>query len=156
MTLKVSLSPLSSLTRRPCLAVQRSIPLLSPLHQASDGNALCNNPTVFVLSQYKCTSLNCSPKYPSGPSLGAIVQCHAIGVLVLIDAKLLPADMEEQRKQLINDCRAELDKLGAGSAVAAGGMQTTEQPLPPPGGMTGEPPVSPGPARGSRRRSAPG
>ena len=63
---------------------------------------------------------------------------HAIGVLVLIDTKLLPEDMKGKRDELIGACRAELNKLGLSTGVAATGG--TQQP--------GEPPVSPG-LRGS-------
>ncbi len=70
---------------------------------------------------------------------------HAIGVLVLIDPNLLPADMKGQRDELIGQCRAELGKLGMGTTVAAGGMQQPGEPPVSPG-LRGsdEPPVSPG------------
>jgi tetratricopeptide (TPR) repeat protein len=68
---------------------------------------------------------------------------NALDVLVLIDANLLPPDVQQKRSDLIAACRTELDKQGVGSGLAtAGGMQPADPPLPLPG-ATGEPPVRP-------------
>jgi hypothetical protein len=75
---------------------------------------------------------------------------HALGVLVLVDENLLPSDdMKQRRKDLIDSCRTELNKLGMGTTVAAGGTQQVEPPLPVPGrGWAG--PVNRRPRRSRR------
>jgi Flp pilus assembly secretin CpaC/tetratricopeptide (TPR) repeat protein len=44
---------------------------------------------------------------------------HALGVLVLIDPNLLPAEAKTRRAALIDACKAELDRGGAGVVTAA-------------------------------------
>jgi Flp pilus assembly secretin CpaC len=57
---------------------------------------------------------------------------HALGVLVLIDPNLLPADLKAKREELITTCKAEVDR--AGGVVTAGGQlptgPTSDSPLP--------------------------
>ena len=73
---------------------------------------------------------------------------HALGVLVLIDPNLLPADARTKREELVRVCKAELDKgddpkPGVVAAVATQPPATAElQPLPGLGS-----PTAPGTAR---------
>ena len=60
---------------------------------------------------------------------------HAMGVLMLIDPNLLPAEMKAKRDELMATCRTELEKTG-GTTLAAG-----TQPPAIPGTPTAEPPV---------------
>ncbi|HYH64000.1 MAG TPA: hypothetical protein VD866_04810 [Urbifossiella sp.] len=69
---------------------------------------------------------------------------HALGVLVLIDPNLLPADGKARRQELINNCKAALEKGGSG--VVNVGAQTSD--LPPVVPPTANPPTTtPGVAR---------
>lgn len=60
---------------------------------------------------------------------------HAMGVLMLVDPLLLPADMKAKRDQLMAACRTELEKTGGTTLAAA------TQPPATPGNPTAEPPV---------------
>jgi tetratricopeptide (TPR) repeat protein len=51
---------------------------------------------------------------------------HALGVLVLVDPKLLPENLRGKHAELIQECRTALNKVpsgGAASVATAGGMQ---------------------------------
>jgi hypothetical protein len=63
---------------------------------------------------------------------------HAMGVLMLIDPNLLPAEMKARRDELMATCRTELEKSGGTTLAAA------TQPPAIPGTPTAEPPVIPG------------
>ena len=56
---------------------------------------------------------------------------HALGVLVLIDPNLLPADGKTRRQELIDNCKAALEKTGSG-VVAVGGQTSVLPPVVPP------------------------
>ncbi|MBN9517139.1 hypothetical protein J0H58_01255 [bacterium] len=53
---------------------------------------------------------------------------HALGVLVLIDPNLLPAEGKARREALIADCKTALDKTGTGVVTAAGMQPPTDAP----------------------------
>lgn len=65
---------------------------------------------------------------------------RAMGVLVLVDSNLLPADVKAKRDEMLKQCKAELDKAGTG-VVTAGGKQPDI--APPMGPMTPTAPVDP-------------
>ncbi len=53
---------------------------------------------------------------------------HALGVLVLIDPNLLPAEGKGRREALIADCKTALDKAGTGVVTAAGTQTPAAEP----------------------------
>ncbi|WP_145242496.1 hypothetical protein [Urbifossiella limnaea] len=55
---------------------------------------------------------------------------HALGVLVLIDPNLLPADGKARRQELIDNCKAALEKTGG--VVTVGGQTGDMPPVAPP------------------------
>jgi tetratricopeptide (TPR) repeat protein len=55
---------------------------------------------------------------------------RAFGVLVLIEPKLLPSDLQATRDQMLIACKVELDKHGTGVVAAAGSEKTDTVPGP--------------------------